>query len=275
MTGLIPCDVGPALLAALRANAARAMFPLSNVLNHGTAGDRRSTVFHCDDPTAPRAVLATSEEGMLMPLLLDGAAFPDLRPILAGRVPMGAVGETSAVRAALAASGLADAPTTLASDEPHFEMDLARLRVPPGPGHLVPATHDPVTVLNWRIAYKTELRSPPTDRETLSPQIEEAIARDTIRLLIDDYGRPLAMTGINAQAGGVVQVGGVYVPPALRRRGLGRRVVVLHLAEMRARGIKRATLFAANEAAARAYAGIGFARIGTFSIVLFAREAVA
>ena len=48
-----------------------------------------------------------------------------------------------------------------------------------------------------------------------------------------------------------------------------RRAVALHLQEARDKGATRAILFAANEAAARAYESIGFERNGTFSLMMF------
>lgn len=76
---------------------------------------------------------------------------------------------------------------------------------------------------------------------------------------------PLAMTGFNAQIADMVQVGHVYTPPARRGRGHARRAVALHLA---ASGVRRATLFSANGAAARAYRATGFRQIGDWALIL-------
>jgi predicted GNAT family acetyltransferase len=56
----------------------------------------------------------------------------------------------------------------------------------------------------------------------------------------------------------VVQVGGVYTPPALRGKGHARLALALHLAEARGKGVGRAILYAFSEPAARAYRAIGF-----------------
>lgn len=82
------------------------------------------------------------------------------------------------------------------------------------------------------------------------------------------------MTGVNAALPDIVQVGGVWTPPALRGRGHARRAVGLHLAELRDTGVGAATLFASGEQAVRAYKALGFERIGTISLVLFAGPAV-
>ena len=81
----------------------------------------------------------------------------------------------------------------------------------------------------------------------------------------------MAMGALNARAGDAVQIGGVYVAPEHRGKGLAGQLVISHLAELKAKGIRRAILFAASSAAERAYAGIGFRRIGFFRVALLAR----
>ena len=66
-----------------------------------------------------------------------------------------------------------------------------------------------------------------------------------------------------------VQIGGVYTPPALRRKGLARRAVALHLAEARAQGSEMAVLFAASDNASRAYEAIGFERRGDYAVLVY------
>jgi predicted GNAT family acetyltransferase len=78
------------------------------------------------------------------------------------------------------------------------------------------------------------------------------------------------VAGFNATLPEIVQIGGVYTPAALRGKGYARRAVALHLAEARAAGVARAVLFAANDAAARAYQAIGFRRADPFTLFLLA-----
>lgn len=66
----------------------------------------------------------------------------------------------------------------------------------------------------------------------------------------------------------MVQVGGVYTPPALRSRGYARCAVAGSLLAARAEGAERAILFTNNPAAVRAYEALGFARIGEYALVL-------
>ena len=78
------------------------------------------------------------------------------------------------------------------------------------------------------------------------------------------------MTGLNAELPEAVQVGGVYTPPGMRGRGYARAAVALHLDQARRTGIPRAVLFAASDAAARAYTAIGFRPAGRMAMILFA-----
>ena len=85
--------------------------------------------------------------------------------------------------------------------------------------------------------------------------------------------QPVAMTGFNARLPEIVQVGAVYTPPLLRNKGYARLAVALHLAEARETGTRHAVLFAASDAAARAYQAIGFLPTFAFALVLFSSSA--
>ena len=71
-----------------------------------------------------------------------------------------------------------------------------------------------------------------------------------------------------------VQVGGVWTPPQLRNRGYARAVVAGALLAVRAAGVRRSVLFTAeaNLPAQRAYAALGFTRIGDWALI-FLRNA--
>lgn len=81
--------------------------------------------------------------------------------------------------------------------------------------------------------------------------------------------QPVAMSAFNAVLPEIVQIGGVFVPRRLRNRGYARLAVAQHMVEARARGVQRAVLFAASEAAVRAYRAIGFQPAAAISLVLF------
>ena len=67
-----------------------------------------------------------------------------------------------------------------------------------------------------------------------------------------------------------MQVGGVYTPPALRRRGYAACVLAQSLLDARAEGAERSILFTATEnvPAQRCYEGLGYERLGDFGVVL-------
>jgi predicted GNAT family acetyltransferase len=84
-------------------------------------------------------------------------------------------------------------------------------------------------------------------------------------------GEIVSMTGFNAQARGIVQVGGVYTPPALRSRSYARAAVAASLKLARERGASRSVLFTSerNQAAQAAYRGFGYRVTGDFGLVLY------
>lgn len=79
------------------------------------------------------------------------------------------------------------------------------------------------------------------------------------------------MTGFSAKTRGIVQVGGVYTPPELRRNGYARAAVGASLLHERERGAKRSTLFTGsdNTGALRAYTTLGYRPIGDFELLFF------
>lgn len=262
-----------ALLALLRRDVAGSMFPLANLEagGPGVAGG---------DPHAMRVwvmpdasgMLGLTAQGALLPQAPAAGDWPGLRAALAGESVTMAVGRSAQVPGLLAALGLAGLPTRHAGDEPGFVLDLADLAAPPPGGcRVVPLTDAFRSVVTpWRAAYLTETFGLPAAEAAVqgTAEVERWFATGSHRILLRG-DQPVAMSGFNARLPGVVQVGGVYTPPALRGQGLARRVVAGHLAEARAQGVQRAVLFAANDAAAAAYRAIGFQRQGSMAIVQF------
>lgn len=262
----------PWIEATLTSRIAASMFPLSNLARHGWTGDHpRSMRFWIDRGRG--AVLGTTIGGMLMPLVPD-LDFSGARAALDGRTAIGALGDAAQVRPLLAAVGLAARPAKFDDDSPQFVLDLSSLAVPDGPGVLIPlADADRDLARLWRADYLSLLGEPPgTALKVAGDEIDAHAASGNYRVLIDGE-TPLAMTGFNARLPDIVQIGGVYTPPELRRRGLARRAVALHLAEAAGSGVARATLFAAGAPAIRAYEALGFRRIGSFGTVLFREPA--
>lgn len=255
----------------LEADPCRAMFPLTSLAAHGLSGTghRRATAFWLDDATAPTAVLGITEEGMVMPLWGDDFDARRALPPLAGRRLIGLNGPAGPVRALMAVAGLAAPPGRLDADEPQFTLDLARLRVPDGPGRLAPLDVARDVARAWRAAYLLDLYMSRPEPDQVAKDVAGWIDADSHRfLLLDD--RPAGMTGVNARLPSIVQVGGVYVPPATRGRGLARRAVGLHLAEARGARVALATLSASSPAAASCYIALDFERIGDQALVFLA-----
>ena len=122
------------------------------------------------------------------------------------------------------------------------------------------------TLDQWDFDYGTEALGAPPTRERPAPTPFQPQPSGFV-LLVD--GQLAAQCRFTAELPDAVLIGGVYTPPALRNRGYGRGVVAGALVDARARGVTRGVLFTENPAARAAYAGIGFAVVGDYAIVLF------
>lgn len=263
-----------AINAFLGPRAATSMFLLSNLAAYGFDRCHRNAMRYwiAEADGQVTGLVALSEGGTLMPQLAGDQVAAAARAVDGEQVRMliGPAGQVAPLREAI---GLAAAPVSFAEDQPQFLLDLDALRLPEAPGRLVPLSAVPhETLIDWRAGYQIESfrAEPDAARAIAETEIAEWLARDSHRALIVD-GDPVCMTGFNARLPDIVQVGGVWTPHALRRRGHASRAVALHLAEARRSGVLRATLFAASESAARLYRALGFAPIGQYALVQFAR----
>ncbi len=262
----------------LQAHEDDAMFALANLDHDGLAVDGQPnpprSLYAWIDGDDPQAFVAITEEGMLLPVLPEAPArhWAAIAPALARRRAFGITGSAPAARAGIAALGLAEARTAIDRDEPQFALDLTGLQIPAAERLALwrPGEGERSLMESWRAAYHIEVLGTAAEQAATvaARDIAQALERDTYRLLLRD-GAPVSMAGINAAAGDIVQVGGVYTPPELRRRGLARRAVALMLEERRQMGTRRAVLFAASDEAAKAYIAIGFTRIGDYTLTLF------
>nr|WP_247744205.1 GNAT family N-acetyltransferase [Ruegeria sp. R14_0] len=250
------------------------MFPLANLRDFGLRGPDPRAVNFWTLGDGLRGVFGITNEGMVLPQCPQcsdeelGAAIRLIR----GRKLFGMAAEASQGRRIMRLAGWEVRPATLNSDEPGFTLNLDQMVVPDTTGaDLVPLGDlDRAITEGWRQSYLVEAMD--FDAERAQRQAKKDIAayiqRKSHRALLMD-GQPVAMTGFNARLPEVVQIGGVYTPPDLRGRGYARLAVALHLREAQSKGATRAILFAASDAAARAYIGIGFQPAGHYSLILF------
>jgi RimJ/RimL family protein N-acetyltransferase len=270
-----------ALEAFLHANSDSSLFLRSNLAAAGVV-DRgepmHATYVGAFEDGTLRAVAAHCWNGNLLlqaPAHLDAvarAAIEASRRELTGI--LGPWDQTCTARRALAP----DRATRLESHDGLFALDLGALVRPPGldaPGTRCRATRaaDLDLAVEWRAAYEVELLGAlpgAAHRARVRADVERQHAAGSA-FLLEDAGIPVATSAFNARLADVVQVGGVYTPPALRNRGHARAVVAGSLAAVAQTGVARAILFTGedNPAARRAYAAIGFRRVGDYGLVLF------
>jgi len=259
--------------ALLTARIDQAMFPLVNLRQHGLANG----TFPSPHEHAIRiwrlgaSLIALTRAGMILPLLDGSPDLTNLRTALDGLNVTGAVGPAASARPILTALGIGNLPTNTDRDEPGFALDLDRLIIPDLPGStLRPIAPDDLPLLtDWRETYIGEVlgQTGPAAKARAEAELAAYLLKDSHRLLLH-HGQPVAMTGFNATLPEIVQIGGVYTPPALRGKGFARTAVALHLDEARRNGATRAVLFAANDAAASAYRAIGFQPAVPFTLFL-------
>jgi RimJ/RimL family protein N-acetyltransferase len=265
-------DDQSAIILFLRAHLESSLFPLTNLLTHGMAGGHDRAMHFWLDHRPVRGLIGMTDGGMIMPQW-PLPVRPDLSA-LGGRSAIGIIGAAAQVAWLRPALGLTGVPVQLSRDEPLFDLDLSSLRMPDhDPARLIlcPLDAAPRALLvEWRSSYLQEITGVAADAAPgiAALDIANYIAADSHRVLLQD-GHPVAMTGFNARLPDTVQIGGVFTPPSLRGQGLARTALALHLTEARAAGVNRAILFAASDAAARAYVALGFQRIGSLNLTLF------
>ena len=262
--------------AFLSAHVTCAMFPLTNLRDHGLSGDapQRQDLWLTRQGGQVTDVLALNQAGLVLPVL-PSTSYAAAARVLAGRKIMGVIGRQDWARGMQNACGLTG-PFTLNRDEPHFELPLSALQMPQGAGQIVPLAQAPAdTIKSWIHAYMIEALDTPkaqADVEVFT-RYDRYVAANSHVVLMDGT-QPLAMCGFNARLPQIVQVGGVYTPPALRGLGHARRAIGQQLAQARAAGVQRAVLFAASDTAASTYRALGFEQIGQWTLLLLAEPQV-
>ncbi len=172
--------------------------------------------------------------------------------------------------------GLADRPTITRDRDALFDLDLSALRVPPEKSGVEcrrPEDSELPGCAEWRYAYMIETgfgEASPALRAAAYQNVDLTHELGNDFVLVED-GQLVAYSAFNARLPEIVQVGGVWTPPALRGRGHARRVVAGSLLAARAQGTGRAVLFTfeKNLAAIRAYQALGFRHAGDYGLIFF------
>jgi RimJ/RimL family protein N-acetyltransferase len=216
-----------------------------------------------------RAVFGKSTNGYMMVQAPHTSAtfWLQIAKLLAGSHVRGITGVPEQVDAALAAFGLARQPFLVNKDEPLYRVNMTDVVKLDAEMRLAD-TPDFALLSDWFTGYAldTGLTGSPEDaRAEGEDRAKKAIANPDVMMLLED-GVPVAMAGINARVADLVQIGGVYTPPAARGKGLARRAVSGLLGYQK--GVRHSILFAADAAAARAYEAIGYKQIGAYRVAM-------
>lgn len=192
-----------------------------------------------------------------------------------GRRVTGFSGPHADVQRARAALALSNAETRIDFEDGLYALELSQLAVPAALfGTSVCAraarAEERARLVAWRVAYQIEVLndsgSAESERQAES-FIDEQIA-DGSAWLAEVAGAPVAFSGFNARLPDIVQLGGIYTPPKLRGRGYAKCAVAGALLAARKIGVTRAVLFTQNPSALRCYQALGFARLGSYGLVL-------
>jgi GNAT superfamily N-acetyltransferase len=249
------------------------MFLRGNLASHGldVSDHRHATTYWVHETQGIEAVVACTNGGYLMCQAPDrDAAFWDgAAAVIRGRKIAGITGVPTQVDAWVNALGLGRDQFSVKETEPLYRLGLDNLKSAELPGlHLrKPDDSDKNMLADWFDGYAQDTGIAPTDGASGDVAAAVFAAHDAARIL-ERGGVAVAMSSLNARVAETVQIGGVYVPAALRGQGLAGAVVAAQLRELRAAGVKTAILFAANASAARAYERIGFQRVGDYEIAL-------
>jgi uncharacterized protein len=188
----------------------------------------------------------------------------------------GLMGPADQVREARTALGLDDTDAALDGDEVLYGVDLTDVVVPAAlaDGMVVcrpPRDEERDTLCAWRLAYDIELlgaTDSPEQRARSAAFLDAQIAGGHAWVALAG-STMVSLSAFNAVLPEIVQLGGIYTPPAHRGRGYARAAVAHSLDVARARGASRAVLFTSNPHAMRSYEAVGFRPVGTYALVLF------
>jgi RimJ/RimL family protein N-acetyltransferase len=194
-----------------------------------------------------------------------------------GRPIGGLIGPNDQVLVARDALRIVDSGVQMDQEEKLYSLKLEDMIVPDplssgqvvgrriGPGDLELLTE-------WRVAFNIEATGAeegPELWETSRVSLERS-QKEGHTWVLEREGEAVACSSFNTAIKEAVQIGGVWTPPELRRRGYGRCVVATSLLDARAEGVEKSVLFTGEEnlAAQKAYTALGFRHIGDYRLVL-------
>jgi predicted GNAT family acetyltransferase len=253
--------------------AETSMFLRGNLAAHGldNADHRHGTTYWLQERDGIVAVAACSNGGYLMCQApeADSAFWQAAARVLEGRSINGMTGVPDQVDAWADALGLTRQAFSVKETEPLYRLDLTQIVHPKMVGLELrkPEIDDADMLADWFRGYAHDTGITPTDGASGEVAADVFTRHPAARILMR-WGEAVAMTSLNAQVDGTVQVGGVYVSSTKRGQGFAGAVVALQLAELAVGTAHTAILFAANAAAARAYERIGFCRVGSYEVAI-------
>lgn len=253
--------------------AETSMFLRGNLAAHGLGNTdhRHGTTYWLQERDGIVAVVACSNGGYLMCQApeADSAFWQAAAGVLKGRSINGMTGVPDQVDAWADALGLTRQAFSVKETEPLYWLDLTQIVHPKMVGLELrkPEVDDADMLADWFRGYACDTGITPTDGASGEVAADVFTRHPAARILVR-RGEAVAMTSLNAQVDGMVQVGGVYVSSTKRGQGFAGAVVALQLAELAVGTAHTAILFAANAAAARAYERIGFCRVGSYEVAI-------
>lgn len=262
------------------------LFLRSNLARAGLAGDGRpfsgvyAGAFDDDGALAGIAAHFWNDNVVLAPGP-HAESLARLAVALTGRRVAGILGPHAEVVRVRSALGLDAEPTRASSKELLYSLALDELVVPSplARGELVARLPEPDeldALLAWRMQYCAETSRTPDTPEMRADQRRylETYQEKQHHFVVTrgPGGERVAYSAFNATVADLVQIGGVWTPPALRGHGYARCAVAGSLQHARNRGMRGAILFTdeKNVAAQRSYVAVGFRPIGDYGIVFFA-----
>jgi len=267
----------PRLESFLKEHTDRSLFLLNNLSRSGlVAGDEpyHGQYWGAFEGDALVGAAALYWNGMIIPSAPEGLeALADVIEREADRPVAGFIGDQ--VQVDWLADWFGCREFRVDSPERLYALELADLEEPavlqnPEIECRRATPEDLEQLVQWRLDYDVELMGAEYS-ESAREQAYATIRKDIqsgVSFVLTRSGVPVSMSCFNAALDTVVQIGGVFTPPAERGKGYGRAVVAGSLLQARARGVERSILFTgfSNEPAQRAYQALGYRPIGAFSL---------